>query len=135
MKIVLINSFHVQTINKKISNENHTEYRCYGVGKIESALHSAFYPGDYPFQHGGIAKVAGALAFYILKAHAFFDGNKRTALLSSAAFLALNGLSLRYPKPKSGWSEFAVVLNKAAEGEMSLDDLKEWYESHKVPII
>lgn len=133
MKITLITSSHIQKINEKICKEKHTQYHCYGVGKIESALHSAFYPGDYPFQHGGLAKVAGALAFYILKAHAFFDGNKRTALLSSTAFLALNDWSLRYPQPKEGWSEFAVVLNKATTGEMTLDELKEWYESHKVP--
>jgi hypothetical protein len=28
---------------------------CYGIGKVESALHSAFFPGAAPFQHGGIA--------------------------------------------------------------------------------
>src|SRR3989338_7678264 len=113
MKINLITTAQVLSINKEISAVNNAEYRCYDEGKIESALHSAFYPGQPPFQHGGLAKVAGALAFYILKAHAFFDGNKRTALLSSTVFLELNNLGLTYPIPDNGWSEFAVVLDKA----------------------
>ena len=132
MKITLITASQVQTINKKVCQTSSSKHHCNDLGKIDSALHSAFYPGSYPFQHGGIAKVAGALSFYILKAHAFFDGNKRTALLSSTAFLTLNGLSLRYPMPSEGWSELAVVLDKAAANELSIDQLKEWFEAHKI---
>lgn len=135
MSVSLINAYQVQDINKRICATSSSEFRCYDLGKIESALHSAFYPGSYPFHHGGVARVAGALAFYILKAHAFFDGNKRTALLASTVFLELNHLSLLYPMPKEGWSEFAVVLDKTAANEMTMDELKEWYELHKIPLI
>ena len=83
MKIILVTSSQVLAINKRICLESNIQFHCYDPGKIDSALHSAFYPGGYPFQHGGIARVAGALAYYVLKAHAFFDGNKRTALLAS----------------------------------------------------
>lgn len=44
--------------------------------KVESAVSSAFYSGSYPFAHGGIGRVAGALCFYLDKCHAFFDGKK-----------------------------------------------------------
>ena len=96
-RIYLITAIQVKRINEEVCCNSSSEHRCYDLGKIESALHSAFYPGSYPFYHGGVAKVAGALAYYILKAHAFFDGNKRTALLVSTAFMTLNGWELCYP--------------------------------------
>lgn len=70
---------------------------CLNTGKIESAIASAFYPGTYPFAHGGFAKVAGALCFYLVKAHAFLDGNKRTGALAAITFLNMHGLDVEYP--------------------------------------
>ena len=49
--------------------------KLYEISKVHSALHTAFYLGDPPFQCGGMAKVAGAVAFYMTKAYAFFEGN------------------------------------------------------------
>ena len=82
--------------------------------------------------HGGVAKVAGALAYYVLKAHAFFDGNKRTALLASTAFMALNGLHLTYASPPAGWCDLSSILDKTAANDVSIDDLKDWYDIHKI---
>lgn len=48
-----------------------------------------------------IEEMAAAYAFGIAKAHAFVDGNKRTAFVTSATFLRLNGFSLR-PDPLDG---------------------------------
>jgi len=45
--------------------------------------------------------IAAAYAFGISKAHAFVDGNKRTAFVASFTFLRLNGLNLR-PEPGEG---------------------------------
>ncbi len=57
-------------------------------GLIESALASAkntaFYAG------GDVFDVAATYAFHIAEAQAFIDGNKRTAIASALAFLALN---------------------------------------------
>ena len=101
-KIYLITAKQVEFINEDVCRNSNSEHRCYDLGKVESALHSAFYPGNSPFYHGGVAKVAGALAYYLLKTHAFFDGNKRTALLASTAFMTLNGWELRYPMSDDG---------------------------------
>lgn len=38
-----------------------------------------------------LAEIAAAYAFGIAKAHAFIDGNKRTAFVTAATFLRLNG--------------------------------------------
>jgi death on curing protein len=42
-----------------------------------------------------LAEMAAVYAHGIAKNHAFVDGNKRTALVSSLAFLRLNGYPLR----------------------------------------
>ena len=48
-----------------------------------------------------LEEIAAAYAFGIAKAHAFVDGNKRTAFVTSATFLRLNGFGLR-PDPLNG---------------------------------
>lgn len=48
-----------------------------------------------------IEELAAAYAFAIAKAHPFVDGNKRTAFVTSATFLRLNGYGLR-PDPFDG---------------------------------
>lgn len=45
--------------------------------------------------------IAAAYAFGISKAHAFVDGNKRTAFVAAFTFLRLNGLNVR-PDPSEG---------------------------------
>jgi death-on-curing protein len=131
-KIYTISAEDIIDINRMICVEGGNRFQCYSEGKIESALHSAFYPGTYPFQHGGLARIAGALAFYITQTHAFYDGNKRTALLASVTFLNLNNLDLEYPKPDEGWCELSKVINSVADGTLKIEKLKEWYENHKI---
>ncbi len=126
-KVKLITASQVELINKEVCLEGGNEHRCYGIGKVESALHSSFYPGDPPFQHGGLAKVAGAIAFYITKAHAFFDGNKRTAFLSASLFLKLNDWVLLYP-PDS----LADLIENCAAGKIDIEEVKDWFEIHKI---
>ena len=45
--------------------------------------------------------LAAAYAFGICKAHAFVDGNKRTAFVATLTFLRLNGLQMQ-PDPADG---------------------------------
>ena len=58
MIIKIIDAEMVCDFNKEICG---SDYRCYGIGKVESALHSAYYPGSHPFHHGSIINVAGAM--------------------------------------------------------------------------
>jgi hypothetical protein len=44
--------------NRLVCQEGGNPHQCLNTGKIESAIASAFYPGSYPFAHGGFAKVA-----------------------------------------------------------------------------
>ncbi|MEJ6389689.1 type II toxin-antitoxin system death-on-curing family toxin [Gymnodinialimonas ulvae] len=46
--------------------------------------------------------LAASYAFGIAKAHAFIDGNKRTAFVACATFLRLNGGHILRPDPSKG---------------------------------
>ena len=46
-----------------------------------------------------VFELAAAYAFGIAKAHAFLDGNKRTAFVTAGAFLRMNGYALSLPQP------------------------------------
>ncbi|HRO10795.1 type II toxin-antitoxin system death-on-curing family toxin [Amaricoccus sp.] len=48
-----------------------------------------------------LAEMAAAYAFGLAKAHAFVDGNKRTAFVTAVTFLRLNGYAFR-PGPHEG---------------------------------
>lgn len=120
-------------VNQIVCSEGDNPHQCLNTGKIESAISSAFYPGSYPFSHGGLAKVAGALCFYLVKAHAFLDGNKRTGALVAITFLNMHGMDLVYPLDiKKDMNGLAEIIEACAASMISQDQLKEWFETHKV---
>lgn len=55
----------------------------------------------FAYEQANLEEIAAAYALGIAKAHAFVDGNKRTAFVTCATFLRLNGFGLR-PDPLSG---------------------------------
>ena len=62
---------------------------------LESALAQ---PGAAHFGtplHSTVSEQAGAYLFHLCQAHAFLDGNKRTALFATLTFLQLNGFTLQ----------------------------------------
>ena len=120
-------------VNQIVCSEGGNPHQCLDSGKIESAISTAFYPGTYPFAHGGLAKVAGALCFYLVKSHAFLDGNKRTGALAAITFLNLHGLDLGYPvDEEKGINGLAELIEDCASSSITLEQLKEWFELHKV---
>jgi death-on-curing protein len=127
--IKLLDAEQIIAINKKICLAFNNPHHCFDSGKIESALHSAFYPGTPPFLYGGVPKIAAAMAFFLVKAHGFVDGNKRTGALASTIFLDLNGFSLRYSENPDA---FFDIINGCAAGQISKEDMIGWYDIHKV---
>jgi death on curing protein len=120
-------------VNQLVCSEGGNPHQCLNTGKVESAISSAFYPGSYPFSHGGLAKVAGALCFYLVKAHAFLDGNKRTGALVAITFLNMHGMDLEYPLDiEKGINGLAEIVEACAASTVSQDQLKDWFETHKV---
>ncbi|MCC3653662.1 type II toxin-antitoxin system death-on-curing family toxin [Streptomyces sp. S07_1.15] len=87
------------------------------AGLLESAVHrpSAAMYGEEAYPD--IFDKAAALLQSLAVNHPFFDGNKRTAWLSCATFLAINGIQLR---PDIDAAERLVIA--VATGEA--DDVK-----------
>lgn len=65
--------------------------------------------------------IAAAYAFGIAKAHAFVDGNKRTAFVACFTFLRLNGCNLR-PEPKEG----VRMMEDLASGVVTETSFASW---------
>lgn len=126
--IKLLNAEQIVTINEKICREFHNPHYCFDMGKVESALHSAYYPGIPPFLYGGVAKIAAAMAFFLVKSHAFVDGNKRTGALASTILMDINGYELSYPEDPDAFFE---IIDGCAAGSISKDRILDWYDSHK----
>ena len=122
----------VVEVNKLICCEDGNPHHYNDIGKVESAISTAFYPGVYPFNHGGLARVAGALCFYLVKSHAFVDGNKRTGALVAITFLNQHGMDLEYPiNEKTDTNALAEVIEKCAASKVTKDELMDWFENHK----
>jgi death-on-curing protein len=88
---------------------------------LESALHR---PKD-KIQYGnapGVAELAAAYAFGIVKNHPFADGNKRTGLAVTESFLNLNGFDL-----VSSDEEVVQTFESLAAGLISEPELAEWF--------
>jgi death-on-curing protein len=93
-------------------------------GLLQSALDRprnlhAYKPKSTPFA------LAASLCVGLAKNHAFHDGNKRTALLTTRAFLYLNGQVLEPPQ-----DEEVLTLVAVAEGSLSEEPLAIWLEKH-----
>lgn len=91
-------------------------------GLLESALDRprnllAYEPRSSIFQ------LAAALSVGFAKNYAFLDGNKRTALLTTRAFLYLNGQEL---EPLQ--EDEVLMLVAVAEGSLSEGELALWLE-------
>ena len=93
-------------------------------GKLESALAQPQAGLGEALFHPTIALQAAAYLFHISQAHAFADGNKRTAVLAALTFLHMNGISptidaeelfrlaLRVAQGGLGKAEIAAALVK-----------------------
>jgi death on curing protein len=68
-----------------------------------------------------VFEIAAAYAFGISKAHAFVDGNKRTAFVAAFAFLRMNGHPLR-PEPREG----VRMMENLASGGLTEKDFSDW---------
>jgi death on curing protein len=70
-----------------------------------------------------IFQIAATMCIGIVKDHPFSDGNKRTALLTTRAFLYLNGQEL---EPRQ--DDEVMTLVALAEGSLNQQQLAAWLE-------
>ncbi len=69
-----------------------------------------------------IAKAAFLLDYLANKGHVFIEGNKRTALAATAAFLQMNGFRLEESESEAT----AQFVLEVAQGSKSLNQIQKW---------
>ena len=93
------------------------------TGALESAL--ARPENLAAYGDPDAAALAAAYAYGIAGNHPFVDGNKRTAAVVSIAFLFVNGLEFTATP-----ADVAVAFLALAAGEMSEDEIADWFRRH-----
>lgn len=91
-------------------------------GKLEGAVGRPQASYDGAFLHQSIYSQASVLMHGICDAHAFLDGNKRTAWVSTLTFLAINGVSIVYVDPET----MSDYVKEVAEGVHTEQDTAFW---------
>ena len=95
------------------------------AGMLDSAMARPRNLADYG--EPDVADLAAAYGYGIARNHPFVDGNKRTAAVISETFLMLNGQALQATD-----AELVVALVALAAGELSEDELADWFRQHLV---
>lgn len=95
------------------------------IGMLESAMARPQNVAAYGSPDA--ADLAAAYAYGIARNHPFADGNKRTAAVVSETFLVMNGCSLA-----ASDAELVVAFLALAAGELSEEELADWFRSHIV---
>ena len=96
------------------------------AGALASAL--ARPVNQWAYGEDKLYALAAAYAFGVARNHPFTDGNKRTAWVLARLFLRKNGVELAFEERDA----ITTVLALAA-GELSEDELADWFRSHIAP--
>lgn len=93
------------------------------LGLLESALAVPAATFDGRLLHESLFEMAAAYLVHIAQNHPFVDGNKRTALMTAIAFLALNGLTLTADP-----GELVAIVLAVAERKRSKADVAVFFQ-------
>ena len=97
-------------------------------GLLESALGRPV--NRWAYGEDDLWALAAAYAFGVARNHPFIDGNKRTAWVLARLFLRLNGAMMTFAPEEA----IRTVLALAA-GELSEEELADWFRGHITPNI
>lgn len=92
---------------------------------LESAIATPATQFGGKYLHGSAAAMAAAYLYHICKNHPFMDGNKRTALATSEAFLNVNGFQLNATN-----KELEVLTLQVASSAISKEETIDFFHSH-----
>ena len=99
--------------------------RMLNPGLLEAALAMPEQQFGGAYLHPEIPAMAAAYTFHICKNHPFADGKKRAAFAAAAAFLVLNGWTLRASN-----DEVTDAIMELAAGSTTKEALTEWFARH-----
>jgi death-on-curing protein len=95
------------------------------AGLLESALARARNIWAYADSTPSLPALGAAYAFGISANRPFVDGNKRTALVISFAFLQVNGLEVTASQEEAYLTILALAAGELTEAELTL-----WFAGH-----
>lgn len=95
------------------------------AGLLESALNRPRYLFCYADPAPSLSQLAASYAFGLVRNHPFVDGNKRTGLIVSFAFLEINGVSMTASE-EDAYHAFIEL----ASGTLTEDALAAWIGSN-----
>ena len=96
-------------------------------GLLQGALQRPI--NKWQYENSDTFGCAAAYAFGVAKAHAFVDGNKRTAFVTSVTFLRLNGWHF-VTEPAGG----VAFMEDLASGAVSEESFRNWLEQSSTKI-
>ena len=96
-------------------------------GLLQGALQRPI--NKWQYENADTFGCAAAYAFGVAKAHAFVDGNKRTAFVTSVTFLRLNGWHF-VTEPAEG----VTFMEDLASGAVSDESFRNWLEQSSTKI-
>ena len=128
-KINFLTTTQVLFIHDRMVEKFGGSFGIRNLGLVESAVirPQATFGGQYLYN--SIFDKAAALFQSLLKNHPFVDGNKRTALTSSAIFLEKNRYKLTNAHKEE--VEFAIRVDN---GNLKVEQISSWLKSHSAEI-
>lgn len=95
----------------------------------QSALESAAARPKTGY-YADVIQEAAALCESLLQNHPFLDGNKRAAVVATAAFLRWNGYRLQFADREM----YDWLMGLYDTGHVTKDNLEEWVRAHAIAI-
>ena len=83
----------------------------------------------HAYGEADLAVLAAAYAFGIAEAHAFVDGNRRTAFVTGVAFLRINGVKRTFDQV-----EIVRMMEGLADGSVGEDAFAAWLLGEGMPL-
>ena len=107
-----------------------------GLGLIDVGLEWAQYLVENYYPSPGLLQRAGAMMFAYVLFHAWNDGNKRTALLSTDFFFFLNDYTLVLTEDAPLWTRdfYLRCIDPASTTIERIEEACSWFRERLVPI-
>ena len=124
-KIKFLTNTQVLFIHDRLVKKFGGAFGIRDLGLIKSAVARPQATFDRKYLYNSIFDKAATLLQSLLKNHPFVDGNKRTALSSSAIFLKINGYELINNHKEE--VEFAIKVDNQ---NLTSEQISKWLKDH-----
>lgn len=95
------------------------------MGLLQSAISQPQMQFSGAYLHDGLAAMAGAYLYHLVKNHPFVDGNKRTGAMAAFIFLDLNDIELTATE-----EEYTELVLSVAAGNADKNQVIAFFRGH-----